>query len=51
MGKIGVKRVILYLHGKDGSAAKAEWYRSLCAGGDVVGVDYRRSRWPFWTAG
>lgn len=33
MGKKGMRCVILYLHGKGGSAAKAERYRSLCAGG------------------
>lgn len=36
-----MKRVILYLHGKGGSAAEAERYRALCPGYDVVGLDYR----------
>ena len=41
MGENGMKRVIFYLHGKGGSAAEAERYRTLCPGYDVVGLDYR----------
>lgn len=36
-----MERVILYLHGKGGSAAEAERYRAVCPGYDVVGLDYR----------
>ena len=34
------KAVVLYVHGKDGSAAEAEHYRPLFPEADVVGFDY-----------
>ncbi len=36
-------KVILYIHGKGGSAAEAEHYRPLCEGLDVFGLDYKGS--------
>ena len=36
-----MKKAMLYIHGKGGSAAEAEHYRGLCPGYDVVGLDYR----------
>ena len=33
--------VVLYLHGKGGSAAEAEHYRPLFHSCDVVGLDYK----------
>ena len=36
-----MKRGILYIHGKNGSAAEAEHYRALFPTCDVVGLDYR----------
>lgn len=38
-----MERAILYIHGKGGSAAEAEHYRSLCPQYDVIGLDYRAS--------
>lgn len=35
-----MKKVILYIHGKDGSYKEADQYRKICDGFDVVGVDY-----------
>lgn len=35
-----MEKAILYIHGKGGSAAEAEQYRTVCAGFDVIGVDY-----------
>ena len=32
---------VLYIHGKGGSAAEAEYYRPLFAGREVIGLDYR----------
>ena len=34
------KAIVLYVHGKDGSAAEAEHYRPLFPEADVVGFDY-----------
>ena len=34
------KAVVLYVHGKGGSAAEAEHYRPLFPEADVVGFDY-----------
>ena len=36
-----MKRAILYIHGKGGSAAEADRFRAVCPGFDVLGVDYR----------
>ena len=36
-----MKRLVIYIHGKGGSAQEAEHYRSLFAGSDVVGFDYK----------
>ena len=36
-----MKKLILYLHGKGGSADEAEFYKPLFPNYDVVGVDYR----------
>ena len=36
-----MRQVILYIHGKSGSAAEAEQYRKSCPGFDVLGVDYQ----------
>ena len=33
--------VILYIHGKGGTAAEAEHYKSLFPSCDVVGLDYK----------
>lgn len=35
-----MKDVIIYFHGKGGSAEEAEHYRSLCPGYEVLGMDY-----------
>ena len=35
-----MQRVIIYIHGKGGSAEEANHYRSLFPGSDVVGFDY-----------
>ncbi len=40
---------VVYVHGKDGSAAEAEHYRPLFPGCEVVGLDYRGDK-P-WEAG
>ena len=36
-----MKRAILYIHGKGGSAAEADRFRAISPGFDVLGVDYR----------
>lgn len=36
-----MKQLILYIHGKGGSAAECEHYRPLFSGWDVVGLKYR----------
>ena len=36
-----MKRAILYVHGKGGSAREADHFRAVCPGFDVLGVDYR----------
>ena len=36
-----MKKCVVYIHGKDGSAAEAEHYKTLFAGCDVVGFDYQ----------
>ncbi|MGL4607016.1 MAG: alpha/beta hydrolase [Eubacteriaceae bacterium] len=35
-----MKKVIIYIHGKGGSAQEAEQYKKNCNGFDIVGVDY-----------
>lgn len=35
-----MKKAILYVHGKGGSAAEAEFYRDVCPDSDVIGVEY-----------
>ena len=35
-----MKKVIIYIHGKDGSPTEAERYRAVCPGFDVIGLDY-----------
>ena len=36
-----MKKCIIYIHGKDGSASEAEHYTPLLAGFDVIGFDYQ----------
>jgi len=36
-----LKRAILYVHGKGGSAGEADRFRAVCPSFDVLGVDYR----------
>jgi len=36
-----VKKCLVYVHGKGGSAAEAEHYKPLFHGDDVIGFDYR----------
>lgn len=36
-----MKKTVLYVHGKGGSAAEAEHYKSLLPEQDIVGFDYR----------
>ncbi|MGN0636659.1 MAG: alpha/beta hydrolase [Acutalibacteraceae bacterium] len=36
-----MKRLVIYIHGKGGSAQEAEHYRPFFAGSDVVGFDYK----------
>ena len=36
-----MKKLVLYIHGKGGSAAEAEHYRPLFAEREVIGIDYR----------
>lgn len=38
-----MKKAILYIHGKGGSAAEAEHYKRLCPEYDVFGLDYQFS--------
>lgn len=35
-----MKRAIIYIHGKGGSAKEAEAYSKSCPGFDIIGVDY-----------
>ena len=44
-----MRNLVLYIHGKNGSAAESEHYRPLFPGYDVVGLDYK-SDTP-WEAG
>lgn len=36
-----MKRAVLYIHGKDGSAQESEHYKPLFPGHDVIGPDYQ----------
>lgn len=36
-----MNKAMLYLHGKGGSASEAALYREVCAGYDLIGVDYK----------
>ena len=36
-----MKKLVIYIHGKGGSAEEAEHYRALFAGYDVLGFDYK----------
>ena len=36
-----MKKLVLYIHGKGGSAAEADHYRPLFPDADVIGLDYR----------
>ena len=38
-----MKAIVLYIHGKGGSAAESEHYRPLFPGCEVLGLDYRSS--------
>ena len=41
-----MKDIVVYIHGKNGSAAEAARYRRLFAGSDVLGFDYEaRTPW------
>ena len=35
-----MKKAVLYVHGKGGNAEEADFYRELCKGYDVFGLDY-----------
>lgn len=43
-----MKKAILYIHGKGGSAAEAEHYKSICCGYDIFGLDYKGNT-PWYT--
>ena len=36
-----MKHIVIYVHGKGGSAEEAEHYRALFPGAEVIGFDYR----------
>ena len=36
-----MRKAVLYIHGKNGSAAEAEFYEPLFPAADVVGIDYK----------
>lgn len=36
----GLKKLILYIHGKGGSHLEAERYKKNCRGFDIAGVEY-----------
>ena len=36
-----MKKAVLYIHGKGGSAAEAEHYKELFTSYDVIGLDYK----------
>ncbi len=35
-----MKKAIIYVHGKGGNASEADYYKGLCPGYDIYGVDY-----------
>ena len=37
----GLRTLLLYIHGKGGTAAEADRFRAVCPDFDVLGVDYR----------
>ena len=39
--EVRMKKLVLYLHGKGGSAGESEHYRALFPGREVLGLDYR----------
>ena len=46
-----MKEIVIYVHGKGGSAAEAGHYRPLFPDAEVVGFDYRaQSPWEAVTA-
>lgn len=41
-----MKNIVIYVHGKDGSAEEAEHYRTLFPEAEVIGFDYHAAaRW------
>ena len=38
---IALKKAVLYIHGKGGSAEEADRYKKICNGYDVFGLDYK----------
>ena len=36
-----MKKAVLYIHGKGGSAEEADYYQKICNGYDVFGLDYK----------
>ena len=36
-----MKKAIIYVHGKGGSALEAERFKKNCPGFEMIGVDYR----------
>lgn len=38
-----MKKAVLYIHGKGGSAAEAGYYKPICEGYDLFGLDYQGS--------
>ena len=36
-----MEKVILYIHGKNGSYMEVEQYKKNCIGFDMVGIDYQ----------
>ena len=38
---IALKKAVLYIHGKGGSAEEADRYKIICNGYDVFGLDYK----------
>ncbi len=35
-----MKKAIIYVHGKGGNASEADYYKKLCPGYDIYGIDY-----------
>ena len=36
-----MKKAVIYIHGKDGTAEEAEYYTSIFQNADVIGFDYK----------